>query len=72
MSYATVTWQVEHTSSDLHNEFRNKIKEYENFCLAPDEHNNTSDTAALLIIIWSITESYEVVEELASVKSLQQ
>jgi hypothetical protein len=35
-----------------------------------DESNNTSDTAQLLIIIRGITEFFEVVEELASLKSL--
>jgi hypothetical protein len=54
----------------LLNQLRNTAKEFESFCLALDESNDTSDTAKLLIDIRGITESSEVIEELASLKNL--
>jgi hypothetical protein len=48
------------------NQLRNKAKGIESFCLALNESNDISDTAQLLIIVRGVTESFEVVEELAS------
>jgi hypothetical protein len=53
-------------SNDLLNQLRNKTNEFESFCLALDESNNTRDTAQLLIGIRAVTESLEMVEGLAS------
>jgi hypothetical protein len=40
----------------------NKAKEYESFSSAPEESNDTSDTAQLLIVIPGKREYFEVVE----------
>jgi len=47
-----------------------KTKEFDRFCLALAESNDTSDTALLLIVIRGITQSFEAVEEVTSPKSL--
>jgi hypothetical protein len=69
LSRATVTQRIEDISSDLNNQLRNKGKEFESFCLALDESNDTSDTAQSLTVVPGITEYFEVVKELASLKS---
>jgi hypothetical protein len=55
LSGATMTRRVEDISSDLLNQLRNKSKEFESFCLALDESNDTKNSAQLLIVIQSIT-----------------
>jgi len=58
-----VTQRIEDISSDLRNQLRNKAKEFESFCLALDESNDTNETSQLLIIIRGITESFDVIED---------
>jgi hypothetical protein len=58
-------WKVEDNSSYILNQLWNKAKEFESFCLARDDSNDTSDTALTLTVIQGIAESFEVVEEQA-------
>jgi hypothetical protein len=50
-----MTWQVLDITRDLFNQLRNKAIEFESFCSARDESNDTSKIAQLLIIIQGIT-----------------
>jgi hypothetical protein len=48
-----------------------KTKEFDRFCFALDESNDTSDTALSLFVIRGITESFEMDEKLATLKSIR-
>ncbi|KAJ8009623.1 hypothetical protein DPEC_G00090820 [Dallia pectoralis] len=67
----TMTRRIEDLGDNVYDQLTKKASEFKFFALAMDESNDVQDTAQLLIFICGVSESFEVSEELAALKSLQ-
>ncbi|XP_073332529.1 general transcription factor II-I repeat domain-containing protein 2-like [Pagrus major] len=71
LSANTMTRRTEDLGDNVYDQLHEKASEFDFFALAIDESNDVQDTAQLLIFIRGVSASFEVSEELASLKSLK-
>lgn len=71
LSRRIVTRLVELIDKDLAGELNKKVESFKLHSLALDESNDIKDTAQLLIFIWGINYSFEIMEEFLTTESLK-
>ncbi|KAK6490688.1 general mRNAion factor II-I repeat domain-containing protein 2-like, partial [Huso huso] len=71
LSKMTVTRRIEDIGSDLKRQLIERTEKLGAFSIALDESTDIGDTAQLLIFIWSVSENFEISEDLLSLESLK-
>ncbi|KAF0024904.1 hypothetical protein F2P81_021785 [Scophthalmus maximus] len=67
----TVTRRIEDIAGNLEIQLQSKADNFEFFSLALDESCDVRDTAQLLIFVRGITKDFEIMEELAAMRSMK-
>ncbi|MBN3307225.1 GTD2A protein, partial [Amia calva] len=71
LSNMTVTCRIEDIGSNLKSQLIERSEKLGAFSIALDESTDISDTAQLLIFIWSVVENFQISEDLLILESLK-